>query len=350
MSSRSTSCPPPRPATNSTTAPSACRRISSPASSEGGDGGGGGGRGRSVRRTRPAAAAAPALAQAAQAGRRNCSRTRACRSRKVPAPRSAPAATWSSATPRTTSTSIEQIVEAIHGRATRSRSRSSPSSSRSPRKTATNSSFDWIVTPVRTWLPTTDLRQRRHHRQRHRPHQRRLHQPGQLHHHPGHAGRPPARTSTTSSPAASAAATARSTATASTPSSTTRTAPPKRPRWPRASSSLTGLFSDGQVQMIMRGLAQKKGADIMTAPSVTAQSGQKATIEIIREFIYPTEYEPPELPNQVGGDFGGVGGRRRLSGGGGGRSRSPRPPRPRSKPATPASHSKSSPPSVTTTT
>ncbi len=64
--------------------------------------------------------------------------------------------------------------------------------------------------------------------------------------------------------------------------------------------SLTGLFSDGQVKMIMRGLAQKKGADLMTAPSVTARSGQKATIEIIREFIYPTEYEPPELPNSVG--------------------------------------------------
>ena len=63
---------------------------------------------------------------------------------------------------------------------------------------------------------------------------------------------------------------------------------------------LTGLFSDGQVQVIMRGLAQKKGTDLMTAPSVTARSGQKATIEVIREFIYPTEYEPPELPNSVG--------------------------------------------------
>lgn len=79
--------------------------------------------------------------------------------------------------------------------------------------------------------------------------------------------------------------------------------------------SLTGLFSDGQVQMIMRGLAQKKGTDLMTAPSITARSGQKATIEIIREFIYPTEYEPPELPNSVGQTSGttvGVG-----SGGGG---------------------------------
>ncbi len=67
---------------------------------------------------------------------------------------------------------------------------------------------------------------------------------------------------------------------------------------------VTGLFSDGQVQMIMRGLAQKKGSDLMTAPSVTARSGQKALIEVIREFIYPTEYEPPEMPQNIGGGGG----------------------------------------------
>lgn len=78
--------------------------------------------------------------------------------------------------------------------------------------------------------------------------------------------------------------------------------------------SLTGLFTDGQVQMIMRGLAQKKGTDIMTAPSVLARSGEKATIEVIREFIYPTEYEPPELPNSVG-TGGGLGGGGGLTGG-----------------------------------
>lgn len=79
--------------------------------------------------------------------------------------------------------------------------------------------------------------------------------------------------------------------------------------------SLTGLFTDGQVQMIMRGLAQKKGSDVMTAPSVLARSGEKATIEVIREFIYPTEYEPPELPSSTGGGNtqGGIAG-----GGGGG--------------------------------
>jgi len=70
--------------------------------------------------------------------------------------------------------------------------------------------------------------------------------------------------------------------------------------------SLTGLFNGVEFEMIMRGLAQKKGTDLMTAPSVTARSGQKATIEIIREFIYPTEYEPPELPNTVGSTGGSL--------------------------------------------
>ena len=83
-------------------------------------------------------------------------------------------------------------------------------------------------------------------------------------------------------------------------------------------AALTGLFSDGQVQLIMRGLAQKKGVDLMTAPSITAKSGKIAKIEIVREFIYPTEYEPPELPTSTGSSFGGgslLGG---LGGGGGG--------------------------------
>ena len=77
---------------------------------------------------------------------------------------------------------------------------------------------------------------------------------------------------------------------------------------------VTGLFSDGQVQMLMRGLGQKKGVDIMARPSTVTRSGQGSKIEIIREFIYPSEYEPPELPNSVGViDDGGI-----LGGGGGG--------------------------------
>ncbi|MCF7667626.1 MAG: hypothetical protein K9M60_02470, partial [Akkermansiaceae bacterium] len=65
--------------------------------------------------------------------------------------------------------------------------------------------------------------------------------------------------------------------------------------------SVTGVFGDAQFKSIMRGLDQKKGIDIMARPSVVTRSGQASSIQIIREFIYPTEYEPPEVPDTVTG-------------------------------------------------
>jgi len=65
--------------------------------------------------------------------------------------------------------------------------------------------------------------------------------------------------------------------------------------------AITGMFTDGDVSMIMRGLNQKKGVDVMAQPSTVTRSGQSSNISIIREFIYPTEYEPPEIPNSTGG-------------------------------------------------
>jgi len=48
-------------------------------------------------------------------------------------------------------------------------------------------------------------------------------------------------------------------------------------------------------------LNQKKGIDISSAPEVITKSGQRAKVEVIREFIYPTEFEPPEIPQDFGG-------------------------------------------------
>ena len=64
---------------------------------------------------------------------------------------------------------------------------------------------------------------------------------------------------------------------------------------------IAGIFTDVQYQMVIRALNQQKGVDLLSAPSVMARSGQRAKVEVIREFIYPTEYDPPEIPNQVGG-------------------------------------------------
>jgi len=60
--------------------------------------------------------------------------------------------------------------------------------------------------------------------------------------------------------------------------------------------SLSGIFSDGQAQLIMRGLDQKKGVDLMATPSLVTRSGQSSKVALAREFIYPTEYDPPEVP------------------------------------------------------
>ncbi|WP_353568203.1 Amuc_1098 family type IV pilus outer membrane protein [Haloferula sargassicola] len=73
---------------------------------------------------------------------------------------------------------------------------------------------------------------------------------------------------------------------------------------PRAPGALwvNGYLNDTFATMMMRGLSQKKGIDLMVQPSVVTRSGQAASVRVTEEFIYPTEYEPPELPNSVGSD------------------------------------------------
>jgi len=59
---------------------------------------------------------------------------------------------------------------------------------------------------------------------------------------------------------------------------------------------LSGIFSNTQFQVVIRALNQKKGIDLMTAPKVTTKSGNKAVVKVVREFPYPTEFNPPEPP------------------------------------------------------
>ena len=59
---------------------------------------------------------------------------------------------------------------------------------------------------------------------------------------------------------------------------------------------IAGVFTNPQFQMVIRALSQQKGIDLMSAPKVTTKSGIKATIKIIREFPYPSEFTPPTLP------------------------------------------------------
>ncbi len=83
--------------------------------------------------------------------------------------------------------------------------------------------------------------------------------------------------------------------------------------------SLSGIYDEGSFQMIMRGLSQKKGVDIMSAPSLVARPGELdytpepdplasdqngdngcAKIEVIRRFVYPSAYDAPEIGSAGG--------------------------------------------------
>lgn len=71
--------------------------------------------------------------------------------------------------------------------------------------------------------------------------------------------------------------------------------------------SVGGLLTDPQFQVVIRALNQKKGVDLLSAPRVTTKSGQRAQIEIVREFRYPTQFSEPRVPDIRGGSSSGTG-------------------------------------------
>lgn len=72
--------------------------------------------------------------------------------------------------------------------------------------------------------------------------------------------------------------------------------------------SAAGVFTDPEFQVVVRALNQKKGVDLLSAPRVTTKSGQMAKMEIIREFRYPTEFSPPQIPQTITAPKDGEGG------------------------------------------
>lgn len=69
----------------------------------------------------------------------------------------------------------------------------------------------------------------------------------------------------------------------------------------RASSplSLTGQINDATFQGILRAISQKNGLSEMQQSTTVSTAGQRIELRSGRDFIYPTEYEPPELPNNA---------------------------------------------------
>lgn len=68
--------------------------------------------------------------------------------------------------------------------------------------------------------------------------------------------------------------------------------------------AVSGVFTDPQFQVVLRGLKQTKGVDVVAAPTIITKSGQRANVTVSKEFRYPTEFDPPQIPQTVSGDSG----------------------------------------------
>jgi general secretion pathway protein D len=69
--------------------------------------------------------------------------------------------------------------------------------------------------------------------------------------------------------------------------------------------AVSGILMGQGFEMVLRAINSTTGADLMSAPKVTVVNNQKTKIRVVREFIYPTEFEAPEIQTQSV-DIGGT--------------------------------------------
>ena len=56
---------------------------------------------------------------------------------------------------------------------------------------------------------------------------------------------------------------------------------------------VAGVFSPTDGEQLIRELKRNRRFELLSSPSATTRQGQRAKVEVIREFVYPTEFEPP---------------------------------------------------------
>lgn len=55
--------------------------------------------------------------------------------------------------------------------------------------------------------------------------------------------------------------------------------------------SISSILTNPEVTMVLHALDQQGSSDLLSAPRVTTRSGQQADIRVVREIIYPTEFD-----------------------------------------------------------
>lgn len=63
---------------------------------------------------------------------------------------------------------------------------------------------------------------------------------------------------------------------------------------------IAGIYSPQDGDNLIKSFKRKKGFAIHSAPSLTLRQGKSGSLETYQEFIYPTEYEPPQVDPKKG--------------------------------------------------
>ncbi len=65
------------------------------------------------------------------------------------------------------------------------------------------------------------------------------------------------------------------------------------------------VLTNPELSMVLHALQQKKNTDLLSAPKVTTLSGSEATIKVVTEYIYPTEFTVEPIIGYAGGSVSG---------------------------------------------
>ncbi|MDP6810562.1 MAG: hypothetical protein QGH31_07525, partial [Kiritimatiellia bacterium] len=64
------------------------------------------------------------------------------------------------------------------------------------------------------------------------------------------------------------------------------------------------VLTNPELSMVLHMLQQRGHADLLSAPKITTKSGNEASIKVVTEYIYPTDFEIKSLSNLGGGSAG----------------------------------------------
>ena len=70
-------------------------------------------------------------------------------------------------------------------------------------------------------------------------------------------------------------------------------------------ATFTSILTNPELSVVLHMLSNRQNTDLLSAPKVVSQAGSKATIKVVTEYIYPTEYDVEMLESSSGNNDNG---------------------------------------------